>query len=93
MTLKIKYLDSQKGSSKNKALFLGKDSKLSDFKGIFDDKINKKIVNFLKNNKKNKEDKIFSLNLDFDQRLVIIFLIKKMTHCSQKNLVQNFMLL
>ena len=44
MTLKIKYLDSQKGSSKNKALFLGKDSKLSDFKGIFDDKINKKIA-------------------------------------------------
>jgi len=77
MTLKIKYLDSQKGSSKNKALFLGKDSKLSDFKGIFDDKINKKIVNFLNNNKKTQEDKILSLNLDFDQRLVIIYLIKK----------------
>ena len=40
MTLKINYLDRQKGSSKNTALFLDKKSNISDFRGIFDDKIN-----------------------------------------------------
>ena len=54
MALKIKYLDGKKSSSKNKAIILAKESKISDFKGIFDDKINQKIVNFLKNNKKNQ---------------------------------------
>ena len=73
MTLKIKYLDGKKGSSKNKAIILAKESKISDFKGIFDDNINQKVINFLKNNKKTKDNKIFSLNLDFDQKLIIIF--------------------
>ena len=76
MTLKINYLDRQKDLSKNMAMFLGQDAKISDFKGIFDDKINQKILNFLKNNKKNKENKIYSLNLDFDQKIIIILLIK-----------------
>ena len=48
MTLKINYLDRQKDLSKNMALFLGKDAKISDFKGIFDDKINQKVMKFLK---------------------------------------------
>jgi len=77
MTLKIKYLDGKKGSSKNKAIILAKESKISDFKGIFDDNINQKVINFLKNNKKTKDNKIFSLNLDFDQKLIIILLVKK----------------
>ena len=77
MALKIKYLDDKKGSSKNKAIILAKESKISDFKGIFDDNTNQKIINFLKNNKKNKDNKIFSLNLDFDQKLIIILLVKK----------------
>ena len=63
MSLKIKYLDGQKSSLKNTAIFLAKDSKFSDFKGNFDDKINQKIVNFLKNIKKSKLDKFFSLNI------------------------------
>ena len=77
MTLKIKYLDGKKGSSKNKAIILEKESKISDFKGIFDDNTNQKVINFLKNNKKTKDNKIFSLNLDFDQKLIIILLVKK----------------
>ena len=77
MTLKIKYLDGKKGSLKNNAIILAKESKISDFKGIFDDKTNQKIINFLKNNKKTKDNKIFSLNLDFDQKLIIILLVKK----------------
>ena len=77
MSLKIKYLNNQKKSSKNRAIFLTKDSKISDFKGIFDDKINQKIISFLKNSTKIKDNKISSLNLDFDQKLIIIFLVKK----------------
>ena len=46
MTLKINFLERQKDTSKNIALFLGKDSNISDFRGIFDDKVNKKILNF-----------------------------------------------
>ena len=42
MTLKIKYLDGKKGSLKNNAIILAKESKISDFKGIFDDKTNQK---------------------------------------------------
>ena len=71
------YLDTKKSLSKNTALFLGKDTKISEFKGIFDDKTNQKIINFLKNNKKTTDNKIFSLNLDFDQKLIIVFLVKK----------------
>ena len=77
MTLKIKYLDGKKGSIKNKAIILAKESKISDFKGIFEDKTNQKIISFLKNNKKTKDNKIFSLNLDFDQKLIVILLVKK----------------
>ena len=76
MTLKIKYLNSKIGSSKNKALILSKDTKISDFKGIFDNKINIKIANLIKNNKKIEDNKISSLNLDFDKNLIIILIAK-----------------
>ena len=74
MALKIKYLNSKIGASKNKAIILAKDSKISDLKGIFEDKTNQKIINFLNSNKKSKENKISSLNLDFDKKLIIILL-------------------
>ena len=90
MTLKINYLDTQKSLSKNTALFLGNDTKISEFKGIFDDKINQKIVNFLKNNKKTKEDKIFSLNLEFDQRLIMILIAKKNDSLQSEKLGAKF---
>ena len=77
MTLKINYLDTQKSLSKNTAVFLCKDTKISEFKGIFDDKINLKIQKFIKNSKKIKQDTIDSLNLDFDQKILIIFLANK----------------
>ena len=48
MALKIKYLNTKIGFSKNKAVILSKDTKISDFKGIFDDKTNQKILNLLK---------------------------------------------
>jgi len=77
MALKINYLDTQKSLTKNTAFFLGENTKISEFKGIFDDKINQKIVNYLKKSEKLKENKIESINLDFDQKLLIIFLVKK----------------
>jgi len=77
MALKIKYLNGKNGNTKNKAIILATGTKTSEFKGIFDDKTNQKIINFLKNNKKTKDNKIFSLNLDFDQKLIIILLVKK----------------
>ena len=77
MTLKINYLDTPKGSFKNTALFLSNDTKISEFKGIFDDKINQKIVNYLKKSKNNKKNKIESINIDFDQRVALVFLSGK----------------
>ena len=76
MTLKINYLDKQKVSIKNKAIFVHLDTKISAFKGNFDHSINQKILNFLKKNKDTKENKIISLNQDFDQKLIIILLVK-----------------
>ena len=52
MTLKINYLDRQNSFSKNTALLLMKGTKISEFKGIFDDKTNQKILNYLKKSKK-----------------------------------------
>ena len=77
MTLKINYLDKQKSFSKNNALFLGKDTKISEFKGIFDDKINQKILNYLRKSKNINKNKIDSLNLDFDQKIIVILLSSK----------------
>ena len=77
MTLKINYLDRKKSSDKNQAIFVNIDSKISEFKGNFDDKINQKIINFLKSNKNTKKNKITSLNLEFDQKLIIILITKK----------------
>ena len=74
MTLKINYLDTQKSFSKNTALFLSNDTKITEFKGIFDDKINQKIFNFLKKNKNIENNKIDSINLDFDKKIIIIML-------------------
>ena len=90
MTLKIKYLDGKKGSLKNNAIILAKESKISDFKGIFDDKTNQKIINFLKNNKKTKSNKIFSLNLDFDQKLIIILIANKNNQIQSEKLGAKF---
>jgi len=75
MTLKINYLDRQKSLYQNIAIFLAKESKISDFKGIFDDRTNQKILGFLKNNKKTQQSKITSINLEFDQKLTIILTV------------------
>ena len=76
MSLKINYLDNKKGSIKNKAIFVHLDAKISEITGDFEEKIKQKILNFLKKNKNSKENKIISLNQDFDQKLIIILLAK-----------------
>ena len=90
MTLKIKYLDGKSGSAKNIAIFLAKESKISDFKGIFDDKINKKILNFLKNNKNTKKNKITTLNLEIDQKLILILIANKNDQIQSEKLGAKF---
>ena len=90
MSLKIKYLDSKKSSNKNKAIFIHLDTKMSGFKGEFDDKINQKLVNFLKKNKNTKDNKIISLNQDFDQKLIIILLTKENDELASEKLGAKF---
>ena len=77
MTLKINYLDRKISFSKNTALFLIKDTKISEFKGIFDDKTNQKILNYLKKSKNIKKNKIEAISPDFDQKNIIILLSDK----------------
>ena len=90
MTLKINYLDNKKGSIKNKAIFVPLDTKISAFKGNFDRSINQKILNFLKKNKDTKENKIISLNQDFDQKLIIILLVKNNNELESEKLGAKF---
>ncbi len=90
MALKINYLDNKKGSIKNKAVFIPFDTKISAFKANFDRSINQKILNFLKKNKDTKENKIISLNQDFDQKLIIILLAKNNNQLESEKLGAKF---
>ena len=90
MSLKINYLDNKKTSNKNKAIFVHPDTKISGFKGEFDDKIIQKLVNFLKKNKNTKDNKIISLNQDFDQKLIIIHLAKENNELDSEKLGAKF---
>ena len=42
MSLKINYLDKLNNSTKNIGIFVSKDTKITDFKGIFNENISKK---------------------------------------------------
>ncbi len=90
MSLKINYLDSKRSSNKNMAIFVNSDTKMLGFKGKFDDKINEKLVNFLKNNKNIKDNKIISLNQDFEQKLIIILLVKENNELDSEKLGAKF---
>ncbi len=90
MTLKINYLDNKKNSIKNKAIFVTLDTKISVFKGNFDHSTNQKILNFLKKNKDTKENKIISLNQDFDQKLIIILIVKNNNELESEKLGAKF---
>ena len=90
MTLKINYLDRQNSLSKNTALFLVKDTRISEFKGIFEDKTNQKILNYLKKSKNIKKNKIETISPDFDQKIIIILLGNKNEDQSSEKLGANF---
>ena len=87
MSLKIKYLNNKNSSSKNKAIFLTKESKISDFKGIFDDKINQKIIRFLKNSIKANENKIYVIPNAADES--IFYKINKIKAKKDLKLLKN----
>ena len=91
MTLKINYLDNKKASIKNKAIFVTLDTKISAIKANFDRSINQKILNFLKKNKDTKENKIISLNQDFDQKLIVILLAKNNNQLESEKLEFTFL--
>ncbi len=76
MSLKINYLDKKKTSLKNRAIFIQPNIKIEGFKGEFDDNTKVKILKFLKLGRDLKENKIFTLNQDFDQKIVVIYLAK-----------------
>ena len=86
MTLKINYLDKKNYSYKNRAIFVSSDLKTSMFKGKMEDKINKKIINFLKSNKSLKKNKIISINEDFDQKIIVIYLTKRIGELDSEKL-------
>ena len=90
MTLKINYLDKKKSSINNKAVFIPLDAKIAAFNANFDRSINQKILNFLKKNKNTKENKIISLNHDFDQKLIIILLVKNNNQLESEKLGAKF---
>ncbi len=76
MTLKINYLDKKKGSIKNRAIFVHSNIKTAGFKGDFEEKTCQKIANLVKKNKNIKENKIFTLNIDFDEKVIVIYLTR-----------------
>ncbi len=90
MTLKINYLDNKKNSSKNKAIFVHPHNKSAEFKGKIDEKNIEKIANYLKKNKNLKKNKIISLNQDFDQKLIVIFLFKKNNELESQKMGAKF---
>ena len=90
MTLKINYLDKKKSFKKNKAIFVYPSFKTEAFGGEFDDKINQKIINLIKKNKNSDEDKLFLLNQDFDEKIVVIFLSKSNTELEFEKLGAKF---
>ncbi len=90
MTLKINYLDKKKSSNKNTAVFVETDAKTKGFQGLFDSKTNQKIANLIKKNSNLQTNKIYSLDHDFDQKLVIILLTSTNTDIEFEKLGAKF---
>ena len=91
MTLKINYLDNKKISIKNRAIFINQDINSSAIKEQLEGKIYKNIQHYLKTNKSfKKEDKIISLNRDFEEKLIIIFISKSKNELDFEKLGAKF---
>ena len=91
MSLKINYIDKKKNPSKNRAIFVNSNNKIAKFNGQLDQKSINKIINFLKKNKNFKDDKIISLNEDFDQKIILIILKKSKTELDFEKLGAKFL--
>ena len=88
MTLKINYLDKKKGTSKNKAFFVGRANKIAEFKGEIDDKTFNDILKF-KKDKSLKDNKIISINQNLDQKIVLIYDVKADDEMEYENSVSK----
>ena len=90
MSLKINYLDQKKSSNKNIAVFVDPNTKTKVFQGIFDGKIDQKIANLIKSKKSSKDDKLYYFNQDFDQKLIVIFIVKANSEIEFEKLGASF---
>ena len=90
MTLKINYINKNNTKSRNTAIFL---TNLGDKKELtkhFDEKIVKKILNYQNSFKKNKKSVIETINLDLDNKLIIIYIDSNLSSQKTENLGANF---
>ena len=89
MTLKINYLDKKKDINNNKAFFVGRATKIQEFKGEIDDKTFKSILKF-KSGNNIKEDKIISINQDLNQKIILVFDVKASNELEYEKLGAKF---
>ena len=90
MTLKINYLDTKKGTIKNRAYFIYQNTKTNEFKGEFEAKTNQEIINFFKKSGGLKNDKIVLLNQNFNEKIILIYIVKSKSELEFEKLGAKF---
>ena len=90
MSLKINYIDKFNNSLKNIAIFVSKNTKIEDFKGILSQSTAKKVISYVIANKKSEKNKIYCLNEDHDSKILIIFVSQIKSLNDSESLGANF---
>ena len=90
MSLKINYLDKLNNSVKNIGIFVSKETKIADFKGILSQNTAQKVIGYIIRNKKSEKNKIYCLNEDHDKKILIIFVSQIKSLNDSENLGANF---
>ena len=90
MTLKINYINKNNTKSRNTAIFLTNSGDKKELTKHFDEKIVKKILNYQNSFKKNKKSVIETINLDLDNKLIIIYIDSNLSSQKTENLGANF---
>tara|TARA_Y100001970_G_C14243911_1_gene866702 strand:- start:702 stop:2165 length:1464 start_codon:yes stop_codon:yes gene_type:complete len=90
MSLKINYLDKLNNSLKNIGIFVSKNTKIEDLKGILSQSTAKKVISYIIANKKSEKNKIYCLNEEHDSKILIIFVSQIKSLNDSENLGANF---
>tara|TARA_B100000945_G_scaffold148293_1_gene118730 strand:- start:1620 stop:3077 length:1458 start_codon:yes stop_codon:yes gene_type:complete len=90
MTLKINYINKNNTKSRNTAIFLTNLGDKKELTKYLDEKIVKKILNYQNSFKKNKKSVIETINLDLDNKLIIIYIDSNLSSQKTENLGANF---